>query len=171
MCCIRYTIRNVSRCWAYETAVALDRDQDLPNQLPMNDFWHYYAPDYKLQIQPVAALHNLNAPSALDKVKTECLKNVELLKHAPGVEFAYLPWDVIETAKRREERRQEYLQIAAEKQELMDDDGDGQVGRSGVRPALHAYRNAYRKDHPKRRRKNGDDDDGEEEAEDSADGL
>ncbi|KAF4669517.1 hypothetical protein FOL47_002476 [Perkinsus chesapeaki] len=130
-----YTIRNVSRCWAYETAVALDRDQDLPNQLPMNDFWHYYAPDYKLQIQPVSALHNLNAPSALDKVKIECLKNVDLLKHAPGVEFAYLPNEVIETAKRREENRLANIRIAAEKRETIDDEDDARQQNGSMKPA------------------------------------
>ena len=30
-----YTIRNVARCWAYETAVLLDRE-DIPNEIPFS---------------------------------------------------------------------------------------------------------------------------------------
>jgi histone deacetylase 1/2 len=33
-----YTIRNVARCWAYETAVLLDR-ADIPNEIPHNDYY------------------------------------------------------------------------------------------------------------------------------------
>lgn len=32
-----YTISNVARCWAYETAVALGKDLD--ENLPANDFY------------------------------------------------------------------------------------------------------------------------------------
>ena len=41
-----YTIENVSRCWAYETAVCLN--EELPNELPITDFYNKYGPDYKL---------------------------------------------------------------------------------------------------------------------------
>jgi hypothetical protein len=33
-----YTIRNVARCWAYETAVLLDQP-DIPNEIPFNDYY------------------------------------------------------------------------------------------------------------------------------------
>jgi acetoin utilization deacetylase AcuC-like enzyme len=32
-----YTIRNVARCWTYETGVLLD--VELPNDLPYNDYF------------------------------------------------------------------------------------------------------------------------------------
>lgn len=35
-----YTIRNVARCWTYETAVALDTE--IPNELPYNDYFEYF---------------------------------------------------------------------------------------------------------------------------------
>ena len=44
-----YTIRNVARCWAYETALCLG--EPLRNELPYNDYWEYYAPDYTLHIR------------------------------------------------------------------------------------------------------------------------
>ena len=39
-----YTIENVSRCWAYETAVCLG--EDLPNELPITDFYNKYGPNH-----------------------------------------------------------------------------------------------------------------------------
>lgn len=46
-----YTIRNVARCWTYETAVALHCHEDLSNELPYNDYFEYFAPDFKLHIE------------------------------------------------------------------------------------------------------------------------
>uniref|UniRef100_A0A8C8IQ40 Histone deacetylase 1 n=1 Tax=Oncorhynchus tshawytscha TaxID=74940 RepID=A0A8C8IQ40_ONCTS len=48
-----YTIRNVARCWTYETAVALD--SIIPNELPYNDYFEYFGPDFKLHIKPAYA--------------------------------------------------------------------------------------------------------------------
>ena len=45
-----YTIRNVARCWAYETSVLLD--VEIPNEIPYNDYFEYYAPDFKLHLTP-----------------------------------------------------------------------------------------------------------------------
>ncbi len=54
-----YTIRNVARCWAYETAVCLD--EQLRNELPYNDYYEYFAPDHHLHISP-SNMENLNTP-------------------------------------------------------------------------------------------------------------
>ena len=35
-----YTIRNVARCWTYETAVALN--VEIANELPYNDYFEYF---------------------------------------------------------------------------------------------------------------------------------
>jgi hypothetical protein len=31
-----YTLRNVARCWTYETAILVDRDKDITNEIPEN---------------------------------------------------------------------------------------------------------------------------------------
>lgn len=41
-----YTIRNVSRCWAYETSLLVD--QDIGSELPITDYRAHYGPDYSL---------------------------------------------------------------------------------------------------------------------------
>lgn len=43
-----YTIKNVSRCWTYETGVILKRELD--NAIPNNDYYEYYAPYYQLHL-------------------------------------------------------------------------------------------------------------------------
>lgn len=45
-----YTIRNVSRCWTYETSILAQRP--LSNDLPVNLYQSQFAPDFKLH-QPV----------------------------------------------------------------------------------------------------------------------
>ena len=42
--------RNVARCWTYETAIALGCE--IANDLPYNDYFEYFGPDFKLHITP-----------------------------------------------------------------------------------------------------------------------
>lgn len=97
-----YTIRNVARCWTYETAVALDtsipngilslmrmfNQQDLTQrdlisgavrrsvysfpilstELPYNDYFEYFGPDFKLHISP-SNMTNQNTNDYLEKIK------------------------------------------------------------------------------------------------------
>ena len=52
-------LHNSFRCWTYETASALD--VDIPNELPYNDYFEYYGPDFKLHISP-SNMANQNTP-------------------------------------------------------------------------------------------------------------
>ena len=45
-----YTVRNVSRCWTYETSIVLGKE--VKNELPFTDYLEYFGPDYSLQITP-----------------------------------------------------------------------------------------------------------------------
>jgi len=53
-----YTIRNVSRCWAYESSVLVGKPLD--GALPVNDYYEYFAPDYMLHLP----LHEPNVTAA-----------------------------------------------------------------------------------------------------------
>jgi len=61
-----YTIRNVSRCWAYETSILLN--EEVANNLPYNDYYEYYGPDFRLHV-PVSNMDNLNSKEYLNKKK------------------------------------------------------------------------------------------------------
>mmetsp|Transcript_20827 Transcript_20827/g.28719 ORF Transcript_20827/g.28719 Transcript_20827/m.28719 type:complete len:108 (+) Transcript_20827:812-1135(+) len=47
-----YTINNVSRCWAYETGI-LCNYTNIDDNLPVNDYYEYYGPDFKLHFKPL----------------------------------------------------------------------------------------------------------------------
>lgn len=61
-----YTIRNVARAWTYETAMAAG--EKLPNELPYNDYFQYYGPDYRLEV-PSNNMENMNTREYLEKIK------------------------------------------------------------------------------------------------------
>ena len=88
-----YTIRNVARCWAYETSIALGTE--IPNELPYNDYFEYYAPDFRLHLSP-SNMTNLNTTDYLDKVKEKLMENLRNIPHAPGVQMQPIPDDAMQ---------------------------------------------------------------------------
>mmetsp|Transcript_37779 Transcript_37779/g.113008 ORF Transcript_37779/g.113008 Transcript_37779/m.113008 type:complete len:443 (-) Transcript_37779:274-1602(-) len=83
-----YTIRNVARCWAYETSVLLG--EDIQNEIPYNDYFEYYAPDFKLHLTPEPR-ENLNTEASLNYVRTELLQQMQGLQGAPSVQMQEVP--------------------------------------------------------------------------------
>lgn len=79
-----YTIKNVSRCWAYETGLMLG--VDLENDIPVNDYYEYYGPDYKLHINPKPELKDENTGEYLQFIKTKALMQLNRLENAPSVD-------------------------------------------------------------------------------------
>lgn len=79
-----YTMRNVARCWTYETAVLLETE--IADELPYNDFFEYYGPDYRLHITP-SNMENKNEPKYLEKVKERLFEFLRDLEPAPGAEI------------------------------------------------------------------------------------
>lgn len=60
-----YTLRNVPRCWAYETSVAIG--QQLPDAIPeKSDFYIYFGPEYKLHL-PISNMEEQNSKEYLDE--------------------------------------------------------------------------------------------------------
>jgi len=88
-----YTVRNVARCWTYETSVLLN--QPIENQLPYNDFFEYYAPDFQLHLTPSATMENMNRPEILQNITNRILQNLKNLQGAPSVQMQPVPPDFI----------------------------------------------------------------------------
>ena len=55
-------------------------------ELPYNDYFEYYGPDFRLHINP-SNMANQNTPEYLEKVKTRLFENLRMLPHAPGVQM------------------------------------------------------------------------------------
>ncbi|XP_061354407.1 histone deacetylase 19-like isoform X1 [Gastrolobium bilobum] len=85
-----YTIRNVARCWCYETGVALGIDLD--DKMPQHEYYEYFGPDYTLHVAP-SNMENKNSRHSLDEIRAKLLDNLSRLQHAPSVPFQERPPD------------------------------------------------------------------------------
>ncbi|KAI9480050.1 histone deacetylase [Coemansia sp. RSA 989] len=85
-----YTIRNVSRVWAYETGILVGTEMD--RKLPMNDYMDYYAPEYTLDV-PAYNVDNSNSFEYLDRIKNQVLQNIKRTTFAPSVQMQDVPRD------------------------------------------------------------------------------
>nr|XP_060494004.1 histone deacetylase 1-like isoform X1 [Panthera onca] len=129
-----YTIRNVARCWTYETAVALDTE--IPNELPYNNYFEYFGPDFKLHISP-SSMTNQNTKEYLEKIKQRLFENLRMLPHAPGVQMQVIPEDAIpeESGNEDEEDPDKRISICSSdkriacEEEFLDSDEEGEGGR------------------------------------------
>lgn len=86
-----YTMRNVARTWSYETGLL--NEVLLDPELPFNDYYEYYGPDYKLDVRP-SNMHNANSPEYLSRILSQIFSNLENTKHAPSVQMHDVPRDL-----------------------------------------------------------------------------
>mmetsp|Transcript_7974 Transcript_7974/g.24033 ORF Transcript_7974/g.24033 Transcript_7974/m.24033 type:complete len:405 (-) Transcript_7974:430-1644(-) len=86
-----YNIRNVARCWVYETSVLLKRP--VPDDLPYNDYWEYFAPYYRLHFHPLEGRENLNTQTYIEGIKVRVMENLRNLPAAPSVQMQDVPRD------------------------------------------------------------------------------
>ena len=82
-----YTMRNVARCWTNETAVLLGAE--VQDELPYNNYFEYYGPDYRLNIQP-SNMENRNTPAYLEDITKLLRRQLKRLEHVPGVQATSL---------------------------------------------------------------------------------
>lgn len=59
-----YTIKNVARCWAYETGICLG--EDLGEDLPLNDYYELAGNDKKLHFNAKTDCKNENSKEYLE---------------------------------------------------------------------------------------------------------
>ncbi|XP_010507296.1 PREDICTED: histone deacetylase 7-like [Camelina sativa] len=72
--------RFVSRCWCYETAVAVGVGEQLENDLKVNEF--FYKPNFK---------QDLNTPRDIEILRNGLLRKLSQLIHVPSVQFQDTP--------------------------------------------------------------------------------
>lgn len=83
-----YTMRNVSRAWAYETGLAAG--VELGRKIPMNEYYEYFGPDFELDVR-ASNMDDLNTPEYLDRVKRIVLENLRQKGGPPGIQLTDVP--------------------------------------------------------------------------------
>ncbi|KAA6386228.1 MAG: putative Histone deacetylase 1 [Streblomastix strix] len=80
-----YNIANTARVWTNETAIAANIE--LPNDIPLNDFYHKYAPSYKLKemVRRGSGIENKNTDAYLQQTSSKVIEMLTQLEFAPNV--------------------------------------------------------------------------------------
>ncbi|CAI8052480.1 Histone deacetylase 2, partial [Geodia barretti] len=76
-------------------AFSLSFPSPLHPELPYNDYFEYYGPDFKLHISPTN-MTNQNTPEYLNKIKARLFENLRLIPRAPSVPMQSIPEDMIQ---------------------------------------------------------------------------
>ena len=103
-----YTIKNVARCWTYETSLICD--VKLPNSLPETPYLDFFEPDYSLHPPLVNMQPNTNTQQDLENIRRHALEQLRYLAGAPSVQMQEIPPDIIledEDDRLREEAQEE----------------------------------------------------------------
>ncbi|XP_038048330.1 histone deacetylase 3-like [Patiria miniata] len=96
-----YTVRNVARCWTFETALLLD--EDISNELPYNDYFEYFGPDFTLHPDTTTRIENLNTKQYIDQVRQTVQENLKCIAHAPSVQMQDVPPDLLSLEETEEQ--------------------------------------------------------------------
>ena len=108
-----YTVKNVARCWTYETAVLVDKHQELSAFLPSTAYDSFFAPDYKLHPPITGRVENQNTRKELERIRVGILERLRFMHGAPSVAMQEIPPDLSawlakeEDDKARGEKEQE----------------------------------------------------------------
>jgi histone deacetylase 1/2 len=90
-----YTPRNVARCWAYETATAMGVQDAMKDDIPENEMYQSYGPDYRLHLDVDRTLVNKNTRAHLEPLVQRVLENLNRLGGPPSVPFQDVPLDFV----------------------------------------------------------------------------
>lgn len=80
-----YTVKNVSRCWAYETSIALN--VEISNDLPETIYDAYFSPEMKLHIERNEKIINKNSPQHLRELIEASYEKLRIIEPVPSVQM------------------------------------------------------------------------------------
>ncbi|KAI9834143.1 MAG: histone deacetylase [Phylliscum demangeonii] len=86
-----YTMRNVSRTWAFETGLLVG--EKMGPELPYSEYYEYFGPDYELDVRP-SNMENSNSKDYLEKIKVQVIENLRRTAFAPSVQMTDVPRDM-----------------------------------------------------------------------------
>uniref|UniRef100_A0A4W3HAR2 Histone deacetylase n=1 Tax=Callorhinchus milii TaxID=7868 RepID=A0A4W3HAR2_CALMI len=88
-----YTVRNVARCWTFETSLLVE--EEISDELPYNEYFEYFAPDFTLHPDVSTRIENQNSRQYLDQIRQTIFENLKMLNHAPSVQIHDVPSDLL----------------------------------------------------------------------------
>lgn len=104
-----YTIKNVSRCWTYETAVLVGAA--IPDELPVTVYDAFFQDSqWKLHPPLTGKVENQNSPLSLQRITTSIRSKLRYLQGAPSVAMQEIPPDLqgfLEDEERNTEEKDE----------------------------------------------------------------
>ncbi|KAG9510141.1 Histone deacetylase 3 [Fragariocoptes setiger] len=90
-----YTLRNVSRCWTYETSLLVD--EEISNEIPYSEYVQYFSPDFTLLLDKpcgdVTHNSNHNSRAYLEAIVGMVRENLRCVAHSPSVQMQAIPTD------------------------------------------------------------------------------
>ena len=101
-----YTVKNVARCWTYETAVLVDKHQELPAFLPSTAYDSFFAPDYKLHPSITGRVENQNTRKDLERIRVGILERLRFMHGAPSVAMQEIPPELHTWLAKEDEERE-----------------------------------------------------------------
>ncbi|KAF8845318.1 histone deacetylase complex catalytic component RPD3 [Paxillus ammoniavirescens] len=133
-----YTMRNVSRAWAYETGLAAG--VELGPEIPVNEYYEYFGPDYELDVKS-SNTEDMNTPEYLERVKNIVMDNLRRLGGPPSVQMSDIPKMPIDDAMDDMNQDEDLIPLDTRRHrrlldervqadgELSDSDNEGEGGR------------------------------------------
>ncbi|GFZ42858.1 histone deacetylase [Saitozyma sp. JCM 24511] len=104
-----YRQSSVARCWTYETGVLAG--VALPDELPSNNYYEFFAPDYHLHPPLTGQIQNLNTRQSLERIRVTIREKLRYLNGAPSVQMQEIPPDLggwlADEVRTREEKDEE----------------------------------------------------------------
>ncbi|KAG8194392.1 hypothetical protein JTE90_011006 [Oedothorax gibbosus] len=125
-----YTVRNVSRCWTYETSLLVD--EPISSEIPYNEYFEYFAPDFNLHPDVSKRQDNANSKQYLEAIVKATTENLKCLTHAPSVQIQDVPEDFFRLQVEEEDAMNEMLEKEKKTRvdplnEYYDDDQDKEM--------------------------------------------
>ncbi|KAJ7778800.1 histone deacetylase, partial [Mycena maculata] len=88
-----YTIKNVSRCWTYETSVLVGAE--IPNELPATVYDSFFKDSqFKLHPPLTGKVDNQNSPASLQRITISIKNKLRYLQGAPSIAMQEIPPDI-----------------------------------------------------------------------------
>ncbi|EFE37591.1 hypothetical protein TRV_07757 [Trichophyton verrucosum HKI 0517] len=115
-----YTPRNVSRLWAYETAICVGAEDQLDPKLPETlPFRSHFQPDCSLfpPLSDLRKVENKNTKQYLDSLVEGILEQLRYINGAPSVQMSVIPPDILGIREEIEKEIEEENQLNEDENE------------------------------------------------------